>query len=487
MCCKFEKVITMTLMLMVLLYCPQVSADIQHSHSSCILLGPKPSFIIKLRHFPSQFIVHKQLNHEDLDDVLIPGITFTQVRRMCQEDYIVYLKPEKPSTVLLQEQPLGSGCYSQKTLSEIVAKIKKSPMIAEVTPNFLSSIMEFHQTNSSSQWNLQAPPGGIDAETTWVDFTTSGPQVTIAVLDTGIMNHDALNTNILKGVHFTDNGSSGLGATPSCMQCAGYNHGTFVAGIIAATGTSTYGETVFGVAPNSTIFPINVFTKFTDAKTCGFPPCLLSYLSDQINALHWLAGNDFPNLNSPPSTIVGINMSLGNVTTCPEVAQNALNQVQKNGLSVIVAAGNQNNDAARDYPANCSGVIAVAATGPFGERASYSNWGSTVTIAAPGGNGQNGSIYSTIGDAYAYKQGTSLAAPHVSGIIALLYSIDPTLDPIKVKEIITAQDALTPFPSTENLPASALSCMDAHFPEKSCGTGIINAYKSAQKLRDGSW
>ena len=153
----------------------------------------------------------------------------------------------------------------------------------------------------------------------------------------------------------------------------------------------------------------------------------------------------------------------------------------KKGLSVIVAAGNQNNDAARDYPANCSGVIAVAATGPFGERASYSNWGSAVTISAPGGNGQNGSIYSTIDDAYAYKQGTSLAAPHVSGIIALLYSIDSTLDPIKVKQIITAQDAITPFPSTENLPADTFSCIDVNFPEQSCGTGIINAYRGSRR------
>lgn len=469
---------------MTLLYCQQVSADAQHSRSSCILLGPKPSFIIKLRHDPPLFMAHKQLNH---DDIAIPGIVFTQVRRMSQGDYIVHLKPEKPSTVLLQERSLGSGCYSQKSLSKIVAKIKKSAMIAEATPNFLSSVMEITQSNGLSQWNLQAPPGGIDAAATWTDFTTSGPQVTIVVLDTGILNHDALNPNILAGVHFTDNGTSGLGATPSCMQCAGYNHGTFVAGIIAATGTSAYSEAVFGVAPHSTILPINVFTKFTDTKTCKFPPCLLSYLSDQINALHWIAGNHFPDLAPPPSTVVGINMSLGNVYTCPDAAQNAMNQVQKKGLSVIVAAGNQNNDAARDYPANCSGVIAVAATGPFGERASYSNWGSTVTISAPGGNGQNGSIYSTIDDAYAYKQGTSLAAPHVSGMIALLYSMDPTLDPLKVKEIITAQDVITHFPSTKNLPEGVLSCMDAHFPEKTCGTGIINAYKSAQKLREGLW
>ena len=463
-------------MLIVSFQCHQALANIQSLDDSCILLGPTPSFIIKLKEQPTRNALHSMST---------PSIAFTHAKRMSGDYVIAYFKPEKYPAMLLQESK--PGCYTQNSLLRLMQQIKQSTMIEEITPNFLSSTMEVSQPNGSMQWNLLSPPGGIDAQNTWLDFTTGQPPTTIAVLDTGIMNHDALNPSILPSVHFTDNGSSGFGATPSCMQCAGYNHGTFVAGIIAATGTSAYGETVFGVSPNSTILPINVFTKFNDTKTCGFPPCLLSYLSDQINALYWLAGNNFPNLDSPPSTIVGINMSLGNVTACPEAAQNALDQVQKKGLSVVVAAGNQNNDAARDYPANCSGVIAVAATGPFGERASYSNWGSAVTISAPGGNGQNGSIYSTIDDAYAYKQGTSLAAPHVSGIIALLYSIDPTLDPLKVKKIITAQDEITPFPSTENLPAGTFSCIDVNFPEKSCGTGIINAYKSAQKLRDGSW
>jgi serine protease len=470
---NFIKNTAIALMLIVSFQCHQALANVESPNDSCILLGPTPSFIIKFKEQPTRNVLHSMST---------PSIAFTHAKRMSEDYVIVYFKQKKYPARLLQESQLG--CYTQSSLLRLTQQIQQSTMIEEITPNFLSSTMEVTQLNAPRQWNLFAPPGGVDAQNTWLNFTIGQPSVTIAVLDTGIMNHDALNTNILPGVHFTDNGSSGFGATPSCIECAGYNHGTFVAGIIAATGASAYGETVFGVAPNSTILPINVFTKFTDTKTCGIPPCLLSYLSDQINALHWLAGNDFPHLDSPSSTIVGINMSLGNVTACPDAAQNALNQVQKKGLSVIVAAGNQNNDAARNYPANCSGVIAVAATGPFGERASYSNWGSAVTISAPGGNGHNRSIYSTIDDAYANKQGTSLAAPHVSGIIALLYSIDPTLDPEKVRKIITAPEAVTPFPSMENLPEGTPSCIDAHFPEKSCGTGIINAYKSAQKLQN---
>lgn len=463
----------MALMLIVVLQYHQAIANASSSNSLCVLLGPTPSFIIKLAHRSPQKFVKKQLTQSELQAISTSSITFTHAKSMSGDYFIAYFKPEQSE----------SGCYAPGDLSRLMKQIKQSSMVEEIMPNFLSSTLEVRSESVLSQWSLLSPPGGVDAQNTWQYYTTGQPSATIAVLDTGILNHDALNPNILPGVHFTDNGFSGIDATPSCMQCAGYNHGTFVAGIIAATGAPAYGESMFGVAPNSTILPINVFTQFTDIKTCGFPPCLFSYLSDQINALYWLAGDAFLDLPHPPATIVGINMSLGTVSSCPEVAQNALNQVQNKGLSVIVAAGNQNNDVVRDYPANCSGVISVAATGPYGERASYSNWGSTVTIAAPGGNGENGSIYSTIDDAYAHKQGTSIAAPHVAGIIALLYSIDPTLDPIKVKKIITAEDAVTPFPLQDNLPLNSLSCINPQFPEKSCGAGIINAYKSAQKLR----
>jgi len=284
----------------------------------------------------------------------------------------------------------------------------------------------------------------------------------------------------IPGVHFTNAGDTGISATPSCLDCSGFNHGTMVAGIIASTGEPTYGQSLFGVAPQSTILPINVFTKFTDQETCGFPPCIYSYLSDQMSALAWLTGEYFANLPGAPSTTVGINMSLGTLTSCPQSAQRILTQVQSKGLSVVVAAGNQNMDAARNYPANCDNVISVAATGFYGERASYSNWGESITLAAPGGNGRY-SIYSTAHDnGYLNKQGTSLASPHVAGVIALLYAINPKLNPVKIKEIITSPASITPFPLPEALPKGSLSCVDVNNPNKLCGAGIINAYKAVQ-------
>ncbi|OGT58857.1 MAG: hypothetical protein A3F43_01255 [Gammaproteobacteria bacterium RIFCSPHIGHO2_12_FULL_42_10] len=442
--------------------------------SSCILLGPTPSFIVKLHAVPPTFIAQRQLTHEFLKAITSPNILFTRSKRMSRGLYLVYFKEIIP---LVKKNHVESGCYSQKALATMISKIKQSPFVSDVTPNFLSSIMEA-SADAPTQWNLKTPPGGIDAETTWINFTMGSPRVTIAVLDTGIMDHDALNANILPGVHFTNAGDAGLSASPSCIECSGYDHGTLVAGIIASTGEAAYGHTLFGVAPSSTILPINVFTQFTDQKTCGFPPCIYSYLSDQINALNWLAGDDFFEL-PPPSTVVGINMSLGNLAPCPGGAQNAFHRLQNQEISIVVAAGNQNTDSARDYPANCKGVISVAATGYYGERASYSNWGKSVTIAAPGGNGQY-SIYSTVHNNYVYRQGTSLATPHVSGIIALLYVIDPALNVDKVGKIITSSETVTPFPSSEVLPAGLSACMNNR-SDKSCGAGIINAYKSAQK------
>ncbi|MCR9192015.1 MAG: S8 family serine peptidase [Gammaproteobacteria bacterium] len=467
---------TIVLMFVVAVCCAQSSTD-----PACTVLGPKPSFIVKLRSSPPLLLAREQLASGDLHRLAAPGLIFTQAKRMFQGYYVVHVKAEKQSQFLLQANASGFGCYSKQSLSRMVAKIKQSPLVAEVTPNFLSTTMVGPQSHMPAQWNLQGPPGGIDAENTWIDFTSGHANTTIAVLDTGIMNHEALNPNILPGVHFTDAGSTGMSATPSCIACAGYHHGTMVAGIIASTGALAYGETLWGVAPHTSILPINVFTKFTDEPTCGMPPCLYSYLSDQINALEWLAGIDFPDLNPPPASIVGINMSLGNVRSCPDVAQRALNQTQKRGLVTMVAAGNRSIDAARDYPANCDGVISVAATGFYGERASYSNWGKSVTIAAPGGNGSY-SVYATIDNAYAHRQATSFAVAHVSGVVALLYAIDPTLRAEQVKQIITAPDTITPFPSADMLPEGAVSCMDDEALEKYCGAGIINAYKAAQKV-----
>jgi hypothetical protein len=119
-------------------------------------------------------------------------------------------------------------------------------------------------------------------------------------------------------------------------------------------------------------------------------------------------------------------------------------------------------------PANCDGVITVAATNRSGNRSWYSNYGSVIEISAPGGD-SSGGILSTLNtgvqepdaDAYAYYQGTSMAAPHVSGVVSLLLSLNPSLTPNQVLEIL--QDHVTAFPSGSSCTTSL------------CGSGILNA------------
>jgi hypothetical protein len=385
------------------------------------------------------------------------------------------------------------GCYTKESIDKLMAEIKKQGSIESIEPNALRSVTSeknlkikfpfFQRTVlDSKQWDMSTPPGGVNASTAWTNHTTGSRNATIAVLDTGILDNASLNPNVLPGVYFNNDGDFGVGATPSCdVASCTYYHGTHVAGTIAASGLLAYSANIYGVAPTSTVLPINVFTKFTNPTDCNgpsFTPCLLSYTSDEINALNWLAGTAFTDVPPAPQTVAGINMSLGGYGSCGSDEQDAFNAVSAIGLTSVIAAGNSNANAANYAPANCAGVVTVAATGPSGERAGYSNWGSTVAIAAPGGNDANTTapynfIYSTVEDAYASLQGTSMAAPHVAGLVALLYSLDPTLNATTATALLTNLSAVTAFPTS--VPAGTTSCIDNSNPTHTCGAGIIEA------------
>jgi serine protease len=174
--------------------------------------------------------------------------------------------------------------------------------------------------------------------------------------------------------------------------------------------------------------------------------------------------------NATPAKV--INMSLGGGGSCDPLLQSAITDAVNAGTVVAVAAGNSGDDAAFFQPANCNGVITVASTDRTGGRAWYSNFGATVEISAPGGDTSSAAangVLSTlntgtngpVADSYAYYQGTSMAAPHVAGIVSLLFSIKPNLTPAQVLTII--QLSVTPFPSGSNCTTT------------NCGPGIINA------------
>src|SRR5262249_37393076 len=148
--------------------------------------------------------------------------------------------------------------------------------------------------------------------------------------------------------------------------------------------------------------------------------------------------------------------SLGGTGSCTPAQQAAINTAINNGTVVVVAAGNSNDKASNYSPAGCNGVITVAATTKDGLRARYSNYGSAGEIAAPGGNAATGEldILSTLNTgifgplAYNYVQyaGTSMATPHVSGVVSLMLSVNASLTPAQVLSKI--QTSARAFPAT---------------------------------------
>ena len=230
---------------------------------------------------------------------------------------------------------------------------------------------------------------------------------------------------------------------------------------MAAVTNNTIG--VAGVAFKAQVQHVRVLGR------CG------GYLSDIADAIIWAAGGNVTGVPPNPTTAQVINMSLGGSGSCGSTYQNAIDYAVNNGTTVVVSAGNSNTNASNSRPANCNNVITVAASDRTGSRASYSNYGSVVEITAPGGGSGNG-VASTIntgstvqaGDGYAYYQGTSMAAPHISGLAAILYGLDPEITPAELLQLI--QDNARPMPG---------SCSGG------CGAGLADAAATVLAMDPG--
>ncbi len=309
------------------------------------------------------------------------------------------------------------------------------------------------------------------------DITQGSPEVVVAVVDTGVRtSHPDLAPNLIAGKDFVrgDNAGDGDGIDddpedPGVFGPGGSLsfHGTHVAGTVAARGNNSIGGT--GVAWDTRIMPVRVLGNDGSGT-----------LADILQGIRYAAGlpNDSGTLPATPADI--INLSLGALRSCTAAESEVISAVRAAGVIVVASAGNDatNLPAA---PASCPGVVSVAAISSAGSRAFYSNFGSWVRVAAPGGDGADrdgdglpDAILSThaaapsgggIVNSYDYLIGTSMAAPHVSGVFALMKAITPSLGP----ELL------------DNLLAAGLLTQDIGQPgPDDLGVGLIDAFRAVQ-------
>lgn len=377
---------------------------------------------------------------------------------------------------------------SAEQARQIQAQVEQTPGVQTAEPGLTFAATDVNY--EPNLWNIDTHAGsryGTFADSAW--GTSTGKGVVVGVIDTGITPHpdltgsatSVIGGNVIAGYDFISNARSagdgnGRDSNPTDVgdgssEADSSWHGTHVAGIIGALRNSSG---VVGVAPNVQIEPLRVLGRGNGTE------------ADVITAIYWgsgtYTGRGLPR-NQHPAKI--LNMSLGGYGPCSNAMQKAINTAVAKGVTVVVATGNGDMFGTAmplkySAPANCKNVIRVTASTATGKRASYSNYGTTAapaTIAAPGGSGTGSQpcgptrancseIFSTWnlgrttlgGPSYGWMSGTSMAAPHVSGVAALVAARHPHWSPARLMQAL--QYSATTMRSCSSI---------------RCGAGIVNA------------
>ncbi len=287
-------------------------------------------------------------------------------------------------------------------LAQVIRAFKSSPYVEYAEPNYIAYIS---RTPNDPDWSSQWGMTKIEAPAAW-DITTGSDSVTIAIVDTGVdLLHPDLNGKLVSGWDFVNGDND---------PQDDHGHGTHLAGIAAAETNNDTG--VAGLSWGAKIMPVKVMNSSGEGES-----------EDIASGIIYAANNgaDIINLSlrmSAPSSVL------------EEAAEYAHN------LGRVIVASTGNNNSAVSYPARYPEVIAVAATDSNDQRASFSNYGPEVDVAAPGVNIR--STYWWGGSTYEWVSGTSQASPHVAGLAALIWSVNPDLSNTQVESIIkqTADD-----------------------------------------------
>lgn len=309
-----------------------------------------------------------------------------------------------------------------KKLLQALKKSEVRKYTEFIEPDYIySTFMTPNDPDYGKQWNMRS----INVESAWDD--TKGNGVTVAVIDTGISPvPDLAKTTFARGYDFVNDR---VEATDD------NGHGTHVAGTIAQSTNNGFG--VAGIAYEATLMPLKVLSASGGGT-----------IADIAEAIRFAADNGAQ----------VINMSLGGGGES-QLMKEAIDYAYDKGVVIVAAAGNSNENAAA-YPARYPRVIGVSALAPSGSKAPYSNFGAGIDISAPGGakdgdEPAGGILQNTIdpetGESiFASYQGTSMAAPHVAGVAALLKaegveSPDQVQDILKQSALKVEDDALNHY------------------------------------------
>jgi serine protease len=381
----------------------------------------------------------------------------------------------------LQRVGLYRAAMNEAETWAMLEKVRQRPDVEWAEPNYQ---MHALKVPNDPQYRFQWHYPLFNLPQAW-DVTTGNASTVVAVLDTGTLHsavdasltHPDLVGKVIGGYDFISDPMMGgdgdgrdadpfdVGDKPGAQSSY---HGTHVAGTIAAATDNGVG--VAGVDWNAKLLSVRVLGVGGGSN------------ADIIDGILWSAGIAVNGVPMNPNPAKVINMSLGGTNACDQASQDAIDQATAKGAIIVVAAGNENADVATSSPANCNNVISVGAVGPNGTRAPYSNFGARIDVMAPGGDTSQaftvgtdsnpaGVLSTSRDDAsrmpnFVFENGTSMAAPHIAGLVSLMVGQNPALTtPQVLAALKMAATKLT-----------AEQCVRPSGDE--CGAGLVDAAKA---------
>lgn len=364
----------------------------------------------------------------DLEAPYVPGRILVKFKGGVKGEQQLQVHAEQSGRVVAELLRLGVHVVQvpEERMSASLAQYRSNPWVAYAEPDYLA-YGEF-VPNDPYYASNQYGPQKIQADLAW-DITTGSPNVIVAVVDSGAdFSHPDLQGKLIAGWDFINND-----ADPTDDQ----GHGTHVAGIVGAA--TNNGEGVAGIGYDTKLLVVKVLDASNSGTYSGIAQGIV-YAVDHGAAI--------------------INLSLGG-TSFSQTLLDAVEYAWSHGVLLVAAAGNYASSNPF-YPASFEHVMGVAATDANDSRWSSSNYGSYISVSAPGVNVYSTNWNKTSGTGYGYRTGTSMATPHVSGVAALLLAQDPSRSNVQLRSIIES--------TADDLGAAG---WDAYY-----GYGRLNAYRT---------